>query len=533
MRDTKSLVREAYERLGGNVSAVARELGVSRGTVHHHARKLGLGKKPLVDGTVDGLKTESWPLPRRGQVKRYIVTSAQNNTSLNQPVWRNLVALAEHFDAQILVGTFSYNKQAYGKLSVKRGTKRGETTELDMWFAEELLPHIIDKRVELAPGLVWCGEINILPTAKRPLSGFETYTGRKSGIFPHAKFAMQSVASMPEEPTKFNYTTGTVTKKNYIQKRAGLAAEHAHGYGGLMVEVDDKGRWFVRQLSADSKGKLYDLDVMVEGGVVYENERVAAITWGDIHSALLDEVVREIAWGEGGMLDTLRPEFQFMHDVLAGLKINHHEWRNPHEQFRLHVEGWDSVHDELVDAAAFLSTAERDWCSTQVVWSNHDSPWIERWLRECDYRQDPKNAELFLELQHRKYRAIREKDTDFNILEYALRNRGCPEDTEFLGESDSFTICRGQIECGMHGHLGPDGARGVPLGLSKMGRKANTAQTHSAGITDGLYVAGSSTRMSMGFNRGPSSWSHSHIVTYPNGKRAIVTMWDGKWRAEN
>lgn len=35
----------------------------------------------------------------------------------------------------------------------------------------------------------------------------------------------------------------------------------------------------------------------------------------------------------------------------------------------------------------------------------------------------------------------------------------------------------------------------------------------------------------MGYNKGPSSWSHSHVVTYPNGKRAVVTMRGTRWRA--
>lgn len=531
MSETRERVKEVFERLGGNVSATARELGLARGTVQHHLRKLGLGKKPLVSGSIGGFKTESRPLPKKGHVKRYLVTSAQNNTAVHEQLWANLEAFAEFYDAELLVGTYSYNKQAYGKLSVKRGTSRKETTENDLWYADQVLPHIVDKRVEIAPGLVWCGEMNILPTAKRPLLGFETYTGRKSGIFPHSKFAMESIAALKDDPTKFNYTTGTVTQMNYLQKRAGLAAEHAHGYGALIVEVDSEGRWFVRQLNADRSGSFYDLNLFVEGGEVFESEQVAGITWGDIHSLVLDPEVLELAWGAGGMLDVLRPEFQFMHDLLFGATINHHEWRNPHTRFSLHVKGWDSVTYELEHAAEFMKKAHRDWSTQVVVWSNHDSPWIERWLQECDYRIDPKNAMTFLELQLAKYRSIQDQDESFNILEHALRSRGAPEDAEFLGEDESFTICGGQIECGLHGHLGPNGAKGAPRSLAKICRKANTAHTHSAGIHDGLYVAGTSTLPSVGFNKGPSSWSSSHVITYPNAKRAVITMWRGKWRA--
>ena len=85
----------------------------------------------------------------------------------------------------------------------------------------------------------------------------------------------------------------------------------------------------------------------------------------------------------------------------------------------------------------------------------------------------------------------------------------------------------------MHGHLGPNGAFGSPSNLSKIGKKANTAHTHSAGIFHGLYVAGTSTKLTQDwdYTMGPSSWSWSHIVLYPNGQRTIVTLKNGKWRA--
>jgi hypothetical protein len=83
--------------------------------------------------------------------------------------------------------------------------------------------------------------MNILPTAVNPLAGLETYTHRKSAIFPHAKVALRSIATMQGEGTKFNYTTGTVTLKNYIQKKEGIKAEHHHRYAALVVEVNHDG----------------------------------------------------------------------------------------------------------------------------------------------------------------------------------------------------------------------------------------------------------------------------------------------------
>jgi hypothetical protein len=147
-------------------------------------------------------------------------------------------------------------------------------------WAPEIDNYHSDERLEIAPGLVWCGEQNIIPTAERPLRGLEVYTGRKSGIIPHVKIAMESIPSSKHAPTKFNYTTGTVTQRNYIQRKAGLKAQFHHCYGALLVEVDADGNWFCRQINADSDGMIYDLDICVHGKVLTTGNNVEAITWG-------------------------------------------------------------------------------------------------------------------------------------------------------------------------------------------------------------------------------------------------------------
>jgi hypothetical protein len=104
-------------------------MGISRATVREHIEKLGGIKKPLVSGSVKGVVEVPSTLPTKGHVKRYILTSAQNNTLVNEPFWNNLLALAEHYDAQIMIGTYSYNQNAYGELAVKQGTKKDKDKE--------------------------------------------------------------------------------------------------------------------------------------------------------------------------------------------------------------------------------------------------------------------------------------------------------------------------------------------------------------------------------------------------------------------
>ena len=465
-------------------------------------------------------------------IKRYIFTCAQNNTKVHAPAWRSLLVLAKHYGAELVVSQFAYDTTSgYQKKNEKPTMTRREE---DRWWDPAVVPYICNERVKVTKGLEFCGELQISPTAKRPISGLESYTGRASCIIPHVKIAMESIASGKHEGAKLIYTTGTVTKRNYIQRKAGQVATFHHAFGGLLVEVDSQGRWFCRQLNCSENGTLYDLDVCVRDGKVTTGNRVEAIVWGDAHVRQAEPSVTKLAWGKGGMVDTLRPRYQFFHDILDFKSRNHHEigiGRKRFERFCGDPED-DDVGLELREAAKALADRTRPFCKSVVVSSNHNSALL-RWLDYADYRADPRNALTFLELQTSVYKAIAEKRT-VDIFECAMRRYGAPKAAKFLEEDESFIICsdaNGGVECGMHGHLGLNGGPGSVLGFARMGRKSITGHGHSAAITDGAWRSGTSSKMNMGYNRGPSSWSWSHVITQPNGKRQMVTMWRGAYRA--
>lgn len=471
--------------------------------------------------------------------KRFIFTCAQNNTKVRTKVWNSLVALAKHYDARLVVSRFVYDTTTnvdYEKPG--KGHKKGQRD--NWWYDSRIMPFVQDERMVVAEGLEWCGELQILPTAKRPLTGFDSYTGRSSSIIPHPKFALQSVASGKHEGTKFLYTTGCVTERNYIQRKAGQLAQFHHGFGGLLVEVDDAGTWFCRQLNASDNGVIHDLNLKANGHKVTGGHRVEAVNWGDSHVRRADPAINRICWGGAGLegpsvIDVLRPKFQFFNDLVDFRARNHHESGNGRKLFERFIVGGaeNNVAAELQEANRALWLRGRDYCQSVVVASNHDGALL-RWLDEADYRRDPTNAICFLKLQTWLYETTSlNGGTTPDIFEHAMRSYGAPNAVRFLKEDESFIICPdagGGIECGMHGHLGLNGARANKLLFARMGRKSNTGHDHAASITDGAYGAGFGGG-DLGYNRGPSTWSVSHIVTYPNGKRAIITIYDGKWRA--
>lgn len=529
-----------YRKEGFSCEAIANIVdGCSRSAIDRFLRKETYtewwdehDKKPIADGQL----LDHHANIKRLKGNRFIVTSAQNSTYVHEKFLRSLETASNYYDARILVGTFSYNKNGFQ--SIEKGG--GE----EDWFDPKLTDYILDEPAELASGLIWCGELNILPTAVNPLSGLHNYSTRNSAIFPHAKIQLESIPTHFEEEAKLLYTTGAVTKRNYIQKKSGQKASFYHSFGALLVEVDDEGDWFVRQLNADSEtGEFYDLDKYFTPEGVYDVDQIEAVTWGDLHSEKMDDDVAHGSFiGPGNLLDTLKPKYQFLHDILDFEARNHHSINNPYFRFKSYLTGKDSVRGNIDKVRDVLYAIYRDYTLPVVIESNHDLA-LERWLREADYKTDPANAITFLELQLQMYKSIEAGDEDFSILEWAVKNLGDLDfenfpwlnKTIFLKEYESFKICDEDgngIQCGMHGHVGSNGARGSINNFAKQGIRFNIGHSHTAGIRDGVYMAGVSGKLNMGYNRsGSSSWSHSHILTYPNGKRTIVTMRGAKWRA--
>lgn len=545
---------EAYSELG-SVKAVARRHGMSwwrtrklylqavaeglmdRQPPGRKTRQQSKRPEPRFSGRIYARQAVEWGLPPRGEFRRYLFTCAQNNTHVHPELLRNLRVFAEHVGASIHVARFTYIKSGLGASGDKARWVRKEDSigknVRELWWDAELEPYLLDDRVKVAPGLTFCGEINILPTAERPLSGLLNYTGRDSAIFPHVKVAMESVPSAKREAAKLCYTTGAVTVRNYIQRKAGLKGEFHHVFGALLVEVDSAGSWFCRQVNAENSGTFYDLDVKVEDGRVTTGHRVEAVCWGDVHVADLDPVAASLSWGEGGMLDHLRPRYQFFHDVLDFRSRSHHETRDPHRTYLKHVSRVEDVRREVERVSDFLKASARPWCRSVVVDSNHHNH-LGRWLRDEDGRRDPVNAQFWLDCGSACYREISLGRLP-NYLRVALDVVGFEDrQVSVLEEDESFLVCPdhgGGVECGHHGHAGPNGARGNPRNMSRMGRKMNLGHLHSATVHDGVYVAGVCCRLDPYWTSGPSSWSHSQIVVYNNGKRCVVTYWDGCWAA--
>jgi len=473
-------------------------------------------EKPISGGT------KISPTDRKKLVgKRFVFTSAQNNTNIHKEFFEALKLFCADKGAELIVGTFNYNKT---------GFQNGPSE--DTWFDPAIRNYILNESRTISNDMVWCGELSILPTAANPVSGFHSYTQSSGGIIPHVKVQLEPLPRANGKCVRQLFTTGAITQQNYVPQKAGQQAGFHHVFGATYVEVDDDGHSFVRQLIAESEtGCFYDLDKYYTPKAITNGHAIEAINYGDVHGSKVDEVVAEISWGDNkhSILNTLKPKHQFLHDVFDMSYRNHHNIKDPYFMYKMHVNGTESVKSEVTNTAALMASMIRPFSKLVVVESNHDLA-LEKWLKEQDYRYDPVNALFFLEMQTVTYQHMA-RNEEFHIFEHACRLVNPKlHQAQFLRTDESFVIC-GDIECGAHGHNGNNGARGSIRAFQMLGTRYNTGHTHSAAIKDGVYIAGVSGKLQMGYNKGGSSWSQSHILTYPNGKRTIITIKNGKWHA--
>lgn len=463
-----------------------------------------------------------------GVVHRFLISSAQDDTPVHEPFLENMIVYAQHIGASIFIGGHTYQLGLFEDNSAATNV-----------YDERLTQYLCHDRVQLTPDLLYVGSANILPTTANPLNGWMTQNSGNHVILPHSRIALQSIPRLQGQAPRYAVSTGTCTLPNYTARAAGQKSIFHHTYGFLVVEIDVDGEVFLRPVSASDDGSFQDLNTIVVNGICYTDQRVRAITWGDIHHEQLDPVIAAASFGYDvktkttlnnvNILDGLQPEYQFYHDTLDFRRRNHHNLQDPHVMALVNASGSENVESEVQEASDFISACSRPWCQTVMVESNHDNA-LARWLKNSDGAADVENAYFWHELNTAWHKAIRAGNASFNVVEYAMRRADLPDSVEFVGAGQGYQV--DGIECGLHGDLGISGSRGSPNQFKRFGVRTSTGHTHTPSISEGAYVSGVSAKLDQGYNKGPTTWAHAHIVQYHNQKRTILLMSaDGRCQA--
>ena len=461
--------------------------------------------------------------------KRYVITSAQKKTDVHADKLYALLDYCDNTNAELMVlpmkyttswkSDFGYDPEVY------------DIPDYD----PEIQEYILSRGTRtLNSNLMVHSKIHAIPTTQDPLNGLDAVSFDKSCIYAGVKHRLKTVPTPGHKLPKILCTTGAITVPNYSKTCAGAKAEYYHTYGAVVVEVTDNKVFHLRQIVIDKNDLIYDLDKVYEYSKKPRTVRAAGLIYGDLHHIWADPGVLSATFSsKDSMLKVLKPKKQGFHDFIDFFSGNHHHVGDRLLEHLKRKHNKDVVYDELLAAFEFLGKYTPKDTQTVLIASNHNDA-TDRWLNSGRGDSDPVNAPIYHLLNYYKYKYAALKGASastINPLE-AFMNRFLPElksKIKFLSRDESFKV-KG-IECGYHGDVGPNGARGNVKSFANIGCKTITGHSHSPQIFNHAMQVGTSSLMKLGYNSGPSSWLHTHGIIYENGERSLINVIGDSWRA--
>lgn len=435
-------------------------------------------------------------------MKRYIITSAVPGC---EPHWNFLASLE------------TYCKKNKAKLLIIETPRLYKNDLIDEKLNK--LGCIITENTELNHN-IGISTLPINPEQVDPVSGLNRLNHtEKSVIYSSPKQRLKSVASPSNNYPRVLMTPGACTKPYKRCTKRTLIATKDHVIGAIIVEIENNKVYHFRQTQALKDGSFIDLGIEYRNDGTTKKVETEAVIPGDWHTGYTDPAVRKCVFE---MFDFFTPNYIFLHDVFDGISVNHHI---EHKYLLKAMLGTQSnLSSELqLNAIEFSIMEKKAKKKLIVVKSNHDE-FLDRWLDEGKYVKDATNHIIGLELALAKAKG---KDP----LEYGVKKFQKLSKVQFLKSDDSFKITNKAIECGMHGHLGPNGSKGSSSSLETSFLSSVSGHTHSPEILRNIWIVGTSSHMRLNYNRGPSSWMHSHCIVYKNGTRQMINIVNKKWKA--
>lgn len=449
--------------------------------------------------------------------KRFIITGAQNATPVEQAWWDVLQSAARELKAEILVVPLRYKNPT----SIWTASQ----ANAEHW-APPVQPYLWNQRLTLNPNLMLIADIKIPPTKSTPLSGFDAMSTTHSAIFAHPKVQMTTVPTPSSRMAKILTTTGVVTQENYTDSGLGKISEFHHSLSAVLVELDGK-RFYLRHLHFDRKTKsCTDLRTRYFASGKEAAPPAAALVMGDMHIRVIDPKVER---ARAKLVEMINPEVRGWNDTLDAYSCTPHHEGNPFVQQTKAASGWGNVQKEVAQAIEYIRAQQREGTLEVIVPSNHDDM-LTRWIKRVDWKaQSDENAKFYL----RTALAIKERArlTPQGVVypdafSYWLTAEGM-DNVRVLQRDESFLAAG--IELGMHGDIGPNGARGSRKNLRRIGVKSVIGHAHSPGIDEGCYQTGTSSYLRLEYNHGASGWLNADVVVNADGKRQVIIYIDGKF----
>lgn len=454
------------------------------------------------------------------ETQAFIYTSAQNNTRVHAGFLASLRHCVRKFEAELIVVPYLY----------RNPTSPREALSDAPWWDPLLVPYLWNVRHKVNKNLVCVADIPMQPTATEPLSGLEGMTGRESTIVGHPKLDLKTVATPGSKMAKLMTTTGACTvDTNYSKSKAGKKGEFHHTLGAVLVIVKGDQFWLFHLL-ANKNGEFTHLRDRFTPRGARRAPRPAAFVLGDAHVRTHDKAVDAARFGANGVVPYLKPRKLIWHDVDDGATHNPHERKDVFNRVARHHGKQDNIRAEVMESAKFVGDRTDKNCESIVVSSNHDD-FLTRHIRDMDWKDDPENAEFYLETALAMVRGAKmsyEGAVYPSAFAYWLKRLKLPR-VRVLGGDEHYSAAG--ILLSLHGHKGPNGSRGSPRNLRRIGVKGVSGHNHTPTITEGWWSAGTGSILNPTYVQGaPSSWLQADVVVHADGKRQFIFYVLGEWK---
>jgi len=511
--EQKAEIIDSYrnrESIGTTVEKLAIELGIKYGsserTIRKWFKKLDLPKK-------NEPEPEQYQLAKEkvfdNSKRRFIVTSAQACTPVNNEFLKNIEAYAEHIQAEILVIPFRY------KNPTSVFTNEQQQNE---WWDPKIVKYLTLNRHDLNNGVSILSDVPIQPTASNPLLGLEGMTRDHSCVVGHPRFELKTIPVMEGCRPKIMFTSGCCTIPNYTLSKAGKKGEFHHSIGFAIIEIKDEEVFFFRQVGANDKnGEFIDLFFHVKNGKISIEDSVEACAMGDIHVAHVDKDVVDLTLND--LFKKLTPKKLFVHDIMDSMSISHHNLKDPFKLHEQEMNGRNSLENEVNEMLDWLEQIKE--YDVYIVKSNHDEH-IDQFLASTDWRKMTtfKNAIPYMEYSMAKLK----NEAPNGIVPYLINKRF----PKFKCLTDDCNVTVKGFLMSVHGSKGASGSRGGIQQFSRLSTKSVTAHSHTISRVGGAVSVGTSTHLRVGYNKSFSPWIQAHGIVNRLGKFQHIVFFNTK-----
>ena len=449
--------------------------------------------------------------------KNLVITSAINNANINEEFFESLKVYCRENNADLRIIPVRHKNVGEAYIDT---------------FHPDIQDYLLRENLEYSDyQFKIFGSLKLSATLENPLSGLDPMTKGDTLVIGHPQVQLKTLPRFNDTYPPILTTTGTISIEPYSTTKPGIKAIFNHSYSALVVEFDEvKGDKFVhvRHLNFDNKLKsFYDLDKLYDKNGSYKTNVIQTLITGDEHAIFTDESVKKATYtNKDSIVSLLKPEYIIRHDVLDCHSISHHDKKNFFRRYKKHHEQKHFIENELDMTVEYLNETTPEYSTSIIIASNHNEH-LERWLNECDPKEEPWNAKIYHKIMYEILLRIENRE-EYDPFAIYAENK-IKENIQFFSRSNNLII--DDILLSAHGDMGANGSRGSRDQFSLLPEKTIIGHSHSPGIEKGCYQVGTSSKLRLDYNIGsPSSWHHCHCIVYPNGKRQLLFITHGKYR---